>query len=89
MASYRLTLQEKFAMGRRLQAGRWTTGLTLRQVGDAVGVSANTVTQWERGALPKAEYRAALAGLYGVAEADLFAEFEAGMDVARALLRPA
>jgi transcriptional regulator with XRE-family HTH domain len=89
MASPRLSDDNKRAMGERLQAARWVAGLSGRSVAATLGVSPPAVAQWERGTLPGADHRAALAKLYDVDEAVLFAEYEAHLDAARALLRPA
>jgi transcriptional regulator with XRE-family HTH domain len=55
------------AFGRRLYRSRRGKGLTLRQVGDMLGVSAQSVAQWERGAnLPRSDRLKKLANLYDV-----------------------
>jgi transcriptional regulator with XRE-family HTH domain len=71
---------DRRAMGDRLQAARFAAGLTLREVGAAVGVSIPAVRQWEQGALPADELRMALAVFYNTEPADLFAEYETKLD---------
>jgi transcriptional regulator with XRE-family HTH domain len=72
-----------------MRAARELAGLTLAKVAAKCGVSITAVAQWERGAIPGDDLRALLAGLYGVDEAILFAEYEARMAANRELLRPA
>jgi transcriptional regulator with XRE-family HTH domain len=85
----RLNPAERKSQGERLAAARQVAGETIRSAAEAVGVNVNSVVQWEHGSLPTAENRAKLAALYGVAEATLFAEYEARLTAARALITPA
>lgn len=89
MTLVRLNQAERKSQGRRVQAARQLAQKTIRGAAEDLGVNANSIVQWEHGALPTPENRAKLAELYGVDEAILFAEYEARLDVARALLRPA
>lgn len=82
----RLTTVERTAMGERLRAARDLSGLSLRQIADAIGVSFSSVQEWERGSLPGAEIRSRLAELYAVDGDILFAEFEARVAAAKALI---
>jgi transcriptional regulator with XRE-family HTH domain len=89
MDSGLVTKANKLAMSERLQAARWLAGLSMRAVASTIGVSAPAVAGWEKGTLPESPHRAALAELYGVDEAILFAEVESQLNAARELLRPA
>jgi transcriptional regulator with XRE-family HTH domain len=86
MQTLRLSKAERDAMGERVRAARSVSGLTLRDVAADLGVSTNSVSQWEHGALPSPAKRAELAHLYDVAEARLFAEYFALVEEARAIL---
>ena len=77
MPSLRLTASERLRLGERLARTRWALNLSQRSVGDALGVTGQAVANWERGSLPGAELRPAIADLYGVPEAELFAEYYA------------
>lgn len=83
----RLNKDERAAMADRLKAARYRADLTLRAVADAIDVNLNSVTAWERGALPGPELRAKLAALYTVDEDVLFAETAARATRADKLLR--
>ena len=89
MTELRLNEGERLTLGPRLRAARDLAGMTLRGVAAELGVSVNSVVQWEHGTLPVEDNRAKLAALYGRDEDVLFAEVAARMDAARALLRPA
>lgn len=53
--------------GDKLRVARALANLSLRDVGDAVGVSANAVSKYELGAMhPQSSVLLALAKLYGV-----------------------
>ena len=82
----RLTRDERTAMGERLRAARDVSGLSLRQIADATGVSFTTVPEWEHGSLPRPDIRARLADLYDVDEDILFAEYESRVAAAKALI---
>ncbi|HEY2304191.1 MAG TPA: helix-turn-helix domain-containing protein [Acidimicrobiales bacterium] len=69
--------------GNRLAAGRTEAGLTLQAVADRLGVSNSVVAAWERGSVPDDDRRAALADLYGIGEAVLFAEYESALAAVR------
>ena len=89
MTSFRLTADERSALGDRLRMARNLANLTVRAVAGKFGVSTNTVHHWEHGGLPSDELRPQIAALYGVDEDVLFAEHESRVAAARALLRPA
>lgn len=89
MTLVRLNQAERKTQGRRLQAARQLAQKTIRGAAEELGVNANSIVQWEHGTLPTPENRAKLAELYGLDETLLFAELEARLDAARALLRPA
>jgi len=73
-----------------MRAAREVGGYSLPQVSKKLGVTSNSVVQWERGSIPNDELRPAIAALYGVDEQILFHEYEARMAANRALLeRPA
>ena len=62
-----------------LKARRTAAGLTLRQIGETVGVSAQAVAKWEAGtAWPSAGLLPALAGILGCSIDDLYAGDEPG-----------
>jgi transcriptional regulator with XRE-family HTH domain len=83
----KLTPTERAAMGARLRAARHTHDLTIRDVAAATGKSVTAAAAWETsGYLPGADARAALARLYKLPEAVLFAEYTARLDAERALL---
>lgn len=86
MVRYALNRQERVAMGDRLRAARFVTGLTELETAGAVKASRNSVIAWEHGSLPGEVYRLALAELYGVDERLLFAEYYTKVDQARSLL---
>jgi transcriptional regulator with XRE-family HTH domain len=71
-----LNKDERAAMGERVQAGRHVAGLTLKAVAEQVGVNVHSVVQWEHGAVPRDEMRAALSVLFEVDRSLLFAEYE-------------
>lgn len=85
----KLSAEEKAAMGERIRAGRYVAGLSIRDLAHALGVTPAAYMKWEHGSVPQPVARARLAKLYGVDEPLLFAEYEAHMEAARALLRPA
>jgi transcriptional regulator with XRE-family HTH domain len=90
MPNLHLKPEEKAVIAKRLAAARWVAKLSLRDVAAQIGVSVNSITSWEKGAmLPRPEHRERLAALYGLPEAQLFAEYEAHLEGARDLLRPA
>jgi transcriptional regulator with XRE-family HTH domain len=82
----RLDQQERQAMGERLQGARLLAGLMIREVAKSQAVSVNSVHNWERGAVPNSQLRAALAALYKVDEDILFAEIAARRAHAESLL---
>lgn len=84
----RLSDQERALMGSRVKAARHQSGLTQRQVADAMGVSVMAVQNWEHGAIPEPEMREKLAVLFGRPEAVVFAEVERFLAAERALLEP-
>jgi transcriptional regulator with XRE-family HTH domain len=87
MGSPRLTKANKQAISERLRAAREVAGYSMRKVADGTGVSPPAVAGWERGTVPDAEHRAALAELYEIDESVLFVEIESRLDAARELLR--
>jgi transcriptional regulator with XRE-family HTH domain len=89
MTFFRLTPDERVVLGDRLRLARHLAKLTVRAVASEFDVSTNTVNNWEHGGLPADELRPRIAALYGVEENVLFAEYEARVDAARALLKPA
>ena len=86
MHTYRLTSAERETMGDRVRAARCVAGLTIRDIGTDLGVTPNSVSQWEHGSLPGAIHRAKLAKLLGFPETKLFAEHHAMITKARALI---
>jgi transcriptional regulator with XRE-family HTH domain len=86
MVTLRLTPAQRAEAGRRMRAARELAGLSLTKVADDAGVSITAVVQWEHGATPAPELRAALAELYQLDEDQLFAEVAERMAANRALL---
>lgn len=55
------------SFGSRLRTARLASGLTLQQVGDRVGVTGQTISNWETGkSFPNAAKRNALMSLFGL-----------------------
>jgi len=74
---------DRLAMGRRVRAARIRAGLTYAQLSAAMGVSAQTVADWQNGGRPDdAERRAKLCELLDVTEAELWAEYETALAAA-------
>jgi transcriptional regulator with XRE-family HTH domain len=88
MGSPRITKANKQAISARLEAARWLAEMSMREVARVIGVSPPAVAGWEHGVLPEPPHRAALAELYEIDEAILFAEVESRLTAARELLRP-
>jgi transcriptional regulator with XRE-family HTH domain len=72
-------------MGDRVKAARVVAGLTQKQVADKMHRSRHAVIEWERGVLPDAETRDALALLYAADEAHLWQEEHSRLDGLRDL----
>jgi transcriptional regulator with XRE-family HTH domain len=71
----RLNLGERKALSARLRRGRERKGYYQSEVAERVGCTRFAVMKWEAGkAVPGREMQAKLADLYGVPQAELFAE---------------
>jgi transcriptional regulator with XRE-family HTH domain len=76
----RLSVPERKALGARLRERRERKGLYQAEVAEQVGCTRFSVMKWEAGkAIPQREMQAKVAELYGVAQAELFAEVYAAI----------
>lgn len=64
-------------IGEQISKFRKTKGLTQRELGDAIGVSASAVSQWESGGTPDISLLPALSDVLGVTVDSLFGREEA------------
>jgi len=59
-------------IGKRLRAARVQSGLTPKQVSEALQMNASSIYQWERGeTMPDFDRAIQLAGLYGMTVSEL------------------